>query len=230
MMEMERRGFFGKTAAWAAGIAVALRTAKSWAKLPSDSGEARAAAADTIALPGFDKNVAFTLDQALAARKTSRSYDPAQALTPAELSRLTWAMTGVNREDGKRTTPSAMAKYPVDVYVALPEGVYAYDPAKHELKKVSAENLREQTPIQGDFKKAGALMLYVINKSRLEGEDNPWSDLEIGCMVQNVYLEAASLGLGSCVFALVKKEAVTKALGLKSNQLFRIAQAVGRIK
>ena len=43
-------------------------------------------------------------------------------------------------------------------------------------------------------RKAAMITLYVINKdktSRIE-----WADLEIGCMGQNLYLEAAALGNG----------------------------------
>jgi hypothetical protein len=49
-------------------------------------------------------------------------------------------------------------------------------------------------------------------------------------MVQNTYLEAAALGLSSCVFALVRYDNVAKLMGLKSNQALRIAQAVGHPK
>jgi nitroreductase len=49
-------------------------------------------------------------------------------------------------------------------------------------------------------------------------------------MVQNVYLECAALGLGSCVYALVRFDNVRELLGLKNNQILRIAQAVGEVR
>ncbi len=48
-----------------------------------------------------------------------------------ELSRRLWATTGVNKEDGHRANPSGQGKYPIDVLVALPEGVYRYEPKEH---------------------------------------------------------------------------------------------------
>jgi hypothetical protein len=36
--------------------------------------------------------------------------------------------------------------------------------------------------------------------------------------------------MGSCIYAGVRYEDVTKALGLKENQILRIAQAVGATK
>jgi nitroreductase len=49
-------------------------------------------------------------------------------------------------------------------------------------------------------------------------------------MGQNLFLEAAAMGMGSCIYAYVQYDFVTKALNLKENQILRIAQAVGPIK
>jgi SagB-type dehydrogenase family enzyme len=221
----------GQALAWGAAGAALLKSARMKAAgLPSDPGTAVEPGPDEIALPAFDKTAGFTLEQALLARKSRRSFDPAQPLSREELSRLLWAMTGVNRPDGHRTTPSALARYPVDVLVALPEGVYEYKPDKHILARVFGEDLRGDVGLQPNFKNAGMIALYLINKSRFQGEENPWADLEIGCMVQDLYLMAAALDLGSCVFALVKYDKVAKALGLKDRQVLRIAQAVGKVK
>ena len=70
-------------------------------------------------------------------------------------------------------------------------------------------------------------MLYVINKEKVPGKDFGWADLEIGSIGQNLFLESAALGLGSCIFANINFVDVTKSLGLKDSQVLRIAQAVG---
>jgi hypothetical protein len=56
------------------------------------------------------------------------------------------------------------------------------------------------------------------------------ADIEIGCMGQSLFLEAVALGLGSRIFANISGESVAKAVGLKENQVLRIAQAVGGVK
>jgi nitroreductase len=228
-MNLERRGFFAKAAAVGVGAAALLRSVKSWAKgLPSDPGEEAKAGPDLMVLPGFDKNGTMTVDQPLLARPSSRNYDPAKELTPEQLSRILWAADGVNRPDGHRTSPSALAVYPVDIIAALPQGTYKYDLKKHVLEKVLDKDIRGEVPIQPGFKKAAMILLYVVNTSLLKtGDEGSWPELEIGCMVQNVYLMAAQEGLGSCVFALVQYPRVTAALGLKKNQALKIAQAVG---
>jgi nitroreductase len=116
------------------------------------------------------------------------------------------------------------------VYAALPDGVYEFDNKHHVLNKVINQDIRKEVPIQPEFRSAGMIVLYVANKSRFRKGENPWADLEIGCMVQDTYLEAASLGLSACVFALVRYDNVSKLMGLKSNQSLRIAQAVGHPK
>jgi SagB-type dehydrogenase family enzyme len=230
---MNRRFFLGSVAVLSISFMAALRSGLTWAKgLPSDPGAGTAGSPgpDMLALPPFEKNGAFALEKALLARKSVKSYDPARKLSKEEISRLLWAATGVNREDGRRTVASAMAKYPVDVLVALPEGVYLYEPKGHQLKKIISEDIREMIPKQEGFKKASMTVLYVINKDKTPSGKLEWADLEIGCIGQSLFLEAVSMGLGSCIYANISFETVTKALGLKENQILRIAQAVGAAK
>ena len=229
---MERRVFLVKLAAISAGLMALLKGTAAWAKgLPSDPGTPPAGAGpDTVSLAPFEKTNGFALEKALLERKSFRSYDPARKLSPDEISRLLWATTGINRTDAKRTVPSARASYPVDVFVALPEGVYVYEPKGHALKKVVSEDIRSRIPNQDGFKSAAMIVLYVINKDRVLSGKTEWADLEIGCMGQSLFLEAVSLGLGSCIFANFPAESVAKTIGLKENQVLRIAQAVGAVK
>lgn len=232
-MGIDRRYFFEKVMAIGAGVAVLARGIKAVAAgLPSDIDAKRPAAAgpDEILLPAFEKNGTFTLEQALLQRRTERSFDKDAALPAEALSRILWAANGVNRPDGHRTTPSAVASYPVDIYAALPEGVFLYDLKAHKLVKVLSEDIRGEIPIQPGLKKAGLKLLYVINEKKIVGGETGWADLEIGCMVQDVYLMAAQLELGCTVFAIVHYDKITEKLALKKDQKLRIAQAVGALR
>jgi SagB-type dehydrogenase family enzyme len=229
---MERRIFLVRLAAISAGLMALLKGTAAWAKgLPSDPGTAPAGAGpDTVSLAPFEKTNGFALEKALLERKSFRSYDPARKLSPDEISRLLWATTGVNRTDNKRTVPSARASYPVDLVIALPEGVYLYEPKGHVLKKILSEDIRLKIPNQDGFRSAAMIVLYVINKDRVLSGKIEWADLEIGCMGQSLFLESVALGLGSCIFAGVATDNVSKIVGLKDNQMLRIAQAVGGTK
>ena len=230
---MERRLFLVRLVAMSAGFMALLKGRTAWAKgLPSDPGTAPAGATgpDIVSLAPFEKTSGFALEKALLERKSIRSYDPARKLSLDEISRLLWSTTGINRPEGKRTVPSARAQYPVEVLAALPEGVYLYEPKGHQLKKILSEDIRTRIPNQDGFKSAAMIVLYVINKDKVLGGRMEWADLEIGCMGQSLFLEAVALGLGSCIFANISAESVAKTVGLKENQVLRIAQAVGGAK
>jgi len=120
-----------------------------------------------------------------------------------------------------------MGKYPVDVLVALPEGVYRYDPREHRLFRILADDIRGKIPNQDVFKKAAMQVLYVIVKERVPRGRIDFADVEIGCMGQALFLEGVALGMGSCIYASIRLEEVTKLLRFKEDQILRLAQAVG---
>ena len=227
---MDRRDFLRKATALSMAVFAVARGVKVWAKgLPSDPGGSAGGGSgpEMIALPPFEKNNTFILDRALLERKSASSFAD-RPLSREELSRLLWATTGVNREDGHRTTPSGQGRYSVDVLVALPGGVYRYEPKEHRLVRVFVEDIREKIPNQDPFKKGAMIVLYVINKDKAGRIE--FADLEIGCMGQNLYLEAAALGIGSRIIANIKAADVTKTLGLKDTQVLGLAQVAGPVK
>ena len=227
---MNRRLFLEKAMIMGLGALTLLKGTTPWGKgliQEASAAEPPFSGQDVLVLPPFEKNNPFPLERALMERKTTRSYDSGRALSLPEISRLLWAADGVNRENGRRTSPSALARYPVEILAALPQGVYRYEPQPHRLVRVQTEDIRGRIPVQGGFKQAAMIALYVIDKEKVSGKDLGWADLEIGCIGQNLYLESAALGLGSCIFAYINTAEVTKILGLKDSQVLRIAQAVG---
>jgi len=229
---MNRRFFLQRVTAFSLGCMAMAKAGISWAKgMPSDPGRTAAAtsAAETVALPAFEKSGGFPLEKALQERRSIRSFDPAKKLSLEEISRLLWAADGVNRSDGKRTAPSAMARYPLEIMAALPDGVYLYEPAEHRMKKLISEDILSMIPRQDNFKSAAMTVLYVVNTRKSEGKME-YADLEIGCIGQNLFLQATAMGLASCIFAYANMDKVSKAIGLKEHQVFRMAQAVGAAK
>lgn len=74
--------------------------------------------------------------QTVKERKSSREFSEKE-LSLQDLSNVLWCANGVNRpESGKRTSPSAMNKQDVDIYVVLKKGAYLYEAKKHELLPV----------------------------------------------------------------------------------------------
>ena len=88
-----------------------------------------------ITLPSPKKAGSTSVEAALAARRSVRGYTK-QTLTLADVGQLLWAAQGVTSPDGKRTAPSAMHRYPLEIVVVaqkvdgLPSGAYHYVPAE----------------------------------------------------------------------------------------------------
>jgi nitroreductase len=160
--------------------------------------------------------------QALAARKSTRALAPAR-LSPQQLSNLLWAASGVNRDDGRRTAPTAMNVQDILIYVFLEDGVYLYEPSSHALNLILAGDHRAAAGTQEDVAKSPVCFVYVSDHARFTGARRPvtdpariaaWSNVHAGFIGQNVYLCAASENLGSCFRASIDGPAVAKLLGL----------------
>ena len=92
---------------------------------------------EAIILPAPKLDHGGSLADALRARRTVREFSD-EALPPQTLSDLLWAACGINRAKGpfgvaRRTAASASNSQEIDIYVALSEGAYLYDPAPHRL-------------------------------------------------------------------------------------------------
>lgn len=170
------------------------------------------------------------LMQTLKERHTTRDF-AAKPLPPQVLSDLLWAGFGVNRPDGHRTAPSAQNWQEIDIYVALPEGVYLYDAKANLLQPVVAGDLRGATGSQPFVAQAGANLIYVSDGKKT-GNGSAESRMSMtyadtGFIAQNVYLFCASEGLVSVVRASVDRAALSKKLNLRPEQQITLAQSVG---
>lgn len=174
-----------------------------------------------------------TLVSALKARRSAREFSPAP-LSVQALSDLLWAADGVNRDDGRRTAPSAKNWQEIDVYAVLPGGAYVYDAKAHALRGVAKGDLRAATGVQ-DFVTAAPLnLVYVADLSRMSGASGGDRDLyaaaDAAFVSQNVYLWCAATGLSTVVRGSVDRPALAKVLGLRPDQRILFAQTVGMPK
>ncbi|MCJ7679711.1 MAG: nitroreductase family protein, partial [Candidatus Aminicenantes bacterium] len=93
---------------------------------------------EPILLPEPEKEGGKSVLAAIRERRTNRSISMEQ-LPPQTLSNLLWAAFGVNRPDGQmrgkpgRTAASASNSQEIDLYVALPHGVFLYEAVPHRL-------------------------------------------------------------------------------------------------
>lgn len=195
-----------------------------------------------IALPEPEKDGGKSILAALQERRTTRNISP-RKLPMQVLSNLLWAAFGVNRESasfGKsgRTAPSASNSQEIDLYIAMPEGVYLYEAVPHRLTPVVAGDFRARAGRRGAAA-APVNIFYVVDLTRYdlgpEQPDRSIGDPEVqksyyytdtGFIAQNVYLFAASQGLAAW-FHNCDKENTVKEFKLRSQQRVLFVQSVG---
>jgi SagB-type dehydrogenase family enzyme len=169
--------------------------------------------------------------QCLKDRQSQREFS-SDPLPLQVLSELLWAAYGINRpESGKRTAPSAVNWQNIDIYVALADGLYLYEPKEHKLIQLLAEDIRGQTGTQAFVKIAPLNLIYVADLAKIpRGTDEDkrfYSAAHTGFISQNVYLFCASEGLATVVRALINREELAKKMGLRPDQQIILAQTVG---
>ena len=197
---------------------------------------------ETIVLPQPEKDGGKSVLASLLERKTTRTISTKE-LSLQVISNLLWAGFGVNRNTagfGKkgRTAPSASNSQEIDLYVALPGGVYIYEAITHRLLPV----------VEGDFRTrsgrrsaatAPLNIFYIVDLSRYDlgpsQPDRAIGDPEVqksyyytdtGFIAQNIYLYASSFGLAAW-FHNCDKENTAREFNLKPTQRVLFAQTVG---
>lgn len=232
-VKMRRRTFV--KALPIATIFVSKATDKSWKETGSVSIQ-------PILLPKPEKEGGKSVLASLTERKTTRNIS-SETLPIQVLSNLLWAAFGINREaliisKPGRTAPSASNSQEIDLYVALPEGVYIYQAVPHRLMPVVAGDFRKRSGY-GRTTTAPVNIFYIADLSRFDtgpGQPDPRiGDPEVqksyyytdtGFIAQNVYLFAASNGLAAW-FHNCDKENAAKEFLLKPEQRVLFAQTIG---
>ena len=154
--------------------------------------------AKTIALPAPRSNGGKPLIEALALRRSTREFAP-RPLPLQVLSDLLWAAFGINRPSGDRTAPYWRHIMVIDVYAALADGVWLYEPKQHALLPHLRADIRAQTGQQDFIGTAPLNLIYVAHGERMQDispqDRRLYASVDTGFIGQNVYLFCASEGL-----------------------------------
>lgn len=168
--------------------------------------------AERIALPDPRGYQGLSLEEAIEARRSVRSYS-GEVLSTEELSRLLHAAQGVTAQTrGFRAAPSAGALYPIELYAVvhdvadLESGIYHYAVREHELELVEAGDFRAAVTgaglLQSFLGQADVCFILsaVFQRTRWRYRERTYRYvmLEAGHIGQNLYLAATSMGLGAC--------------------------------
>ncbi len=184
---------------------------------------------------------AVTLEQALARRRSVRSYSTAP-VSLASVLQLLWAAQGTSTADGKRTAPSAGALYPLELHLVasrvegLVAGVHRYVPATHSLRLSAAEPsaqtlLHAASPQRAVGDAAAVLVIAAVEERtarKYGARAGRYVAFEAGAAAQNLALQAAALGLGSVVIGAFDDAAVAATLRLSPGERPLALMPIGR--
>lgn len=156
------------------------------------------------------------LMDALKARKSDRAFGTA-AVSEQDLSNILWAAWGVNRNDGRRTVPTAMNNQDMDLFVAMENGVWRYNAGGHTLEQVLAQDVRA---------KLGGAPLTLLYAGPAKDSNAP---MHAGSMYQNVGLYCASAGLANVV-KTTGADALNGVLPLPKGYKVFVIHSIGHTK
>jgi SagB-type dehydrogenase family enzyme len=189
--------------------------------------------------PRYDSDV--SLEETLVKRRSIRDYTH-EPLALEEVSQLMWAAQGITSDWGGRTSPSAGALYPLEVYVivgnvkGLAADVYRYMPKRHELVMVSEGDMRSaladaalgQGPVKHGAVDIVLTSVYDRTTRKYGDRGIRYVLIEIGHVAQNISLQATAMELGSVMIGAFHDEEVKGLLKLPKKETPLYIIPIGR--
>jgi SagB-type dehydrogenase family enzyme len=177
---------------------------------------------------------AVPLETALRRRRSVRTFG-AELLTDADVGQVLWAAQGITAVWGGRTTPSAGALYPLEVYAITPGRTIHYLPDGHRGEVTMEADVRAELMAAAGGQEAIAqapLVVAVVavparTAARYGERTERYVDLEAGHTAQNMLLQAVALGLVAVPVGAFDDDAVTDTLALPPGHEPRYLLAVG---
>jgi SagB-type dehydrogenase family enzyme len=185
--------------------------------------------AEVVKLPPPAKTGGMSLAVALESRRTVRRF-ASRSLDLGQISQLLWSADGLSDPRGLRTSPSAGATYPLDLYLAagdrgvrdLPAGVYHYRVEAHALALVAPGDVRSavaRAALHQSWMAQAPVMVVVTGEYRRcsarYGERGVrYTHMEAGNVSQNLSLAAEALGLGAGIVGAFEDRSLAQTLKL----------------
>lgn len=170
------------------------------------------------------------LIEALRLRRSIRELSD-RPLPVQVLSDRLWAAFGVNRPSSDRTAPYWRHIRVIDVYAAMADGMWLYEPKHNVLLANSRTDIRAQTGQQDFVTNAPLNLVYVAHGERMPGvcanERRLYASVDTEFMGQNVYLFCASEGLATVFRGVVNYERLKRIMQPEADQFVTFAQTVG---
>ena len=183
---------------------------------------------ETAPLP----NKGEVLTEILNARKSIRKFAADKPVTDEVILDILWAANGINREDGRRTAPSAVNAQDIVMYVCKEDGTYLYKPQTEELEKISGTDVRPIFAGRNSFALTNPVILLVSDYSKFSrfGAEAAakFGAMDAGYVSQNIYIYCAANDMATVACAPgIDQKAVQEALMLPETMISLIYHPVG---
>jgi nitroreductase len=184
---------------------------------------------EEIKLPMPEIKGGMTLYEALSNRQTKREFS-SESLTLQQLSDLLWCAGGVNRDNGKLTSPTARNAQEIDIYVFMEKGVFLYVPKENMLKMVLSDDHRKEISDRSKMPaEAPVTLLFYANYEKMDGFDEAarefYGATDAGFVSQNVYLYCAANKLSTVVMGAINRDHLNELIPVDGKAI--LAQPVG---
>ena len=201
--------------------------------------------AESVKLPEPQITGGAPINEVIKARRSVREFKEIP-LSLQELSQILWASQGItDPKTGHRAAPSAVASYPLKLYLVakqggvtgLPAGVYLYEPKDHSLKEVKkgdfySELVKDTAFFNKWISTTDLVFVFTGSATYMTAtiKETGWMfvDLEAGMAAENLMLTAVSLGLGCCPVGGFTDKKVSELLGIDKNAKTLLLVPVGK--
>ncbi len=190
----------------------------------SNNPEGQAPVAGQLVTPRIDDQ---SILRALKRRRSHSAYS-ASDIGDQLVANAAWAAYGMNRPDGKRTTPASWYTYNITVFALMADGAYRYEPISQTEHRLVSVYTGTDARSHVQYPQAPVTFILVSRPSDLQGSQIEFSAVHSGLVAANLIDYCASAGLASKVYESISDAAGLRAkLGIADDQVLELAVSVG---
>ncbi len=194
---------------------------------------AAACIGQNVQLPAPAKTGGKAVVETLWNRQSGTEFGE-RMLSLQDLSTLLFAAVGVNREDGRLTSPTARNRQEIRVFVFTAEGVCEYLNKENALKPVTAGDHRALIADRQEWAKTAPVSLLLVADEVKFGSSDANAKaamaIDAGIVCENINMFCAGMGLVTRPRMSMNTAAIKQLLGLDDTQTPLLNNPVGYAK
>lgn len=187
-------------------------------------------AQQNVKLPAPAKKGGKSIVESLWARQSGTEFS-SKMLTEQDLSNLLFSAVGINREDGRLTSPTARNLQEIRVFVFTAEGVSEYMNKENSLRPVVKGDYRQLIAAHQDWVKSAPVSLLIVADEKKFGSNNERSKtmmaLDAGIVCENINIFCAGTGLVTRPRASMDEAGIKSLLGFDDTITLLLNNPVG---